>query len=553
MYCTIGIDFGTLSARAIVVNTRDGAVLGEKVCEYPHGVMDSQLTCGVSLPPDWALQDPTDYLLTLEKTVKGALKEAGIQSDEVVGLSVDFTCCTLLPVDESLTPLCLHDAFKRNKHAYPKLWKHHAALRQAERISALAEARGEAFLGQYCGYISPEWAVPKILEIYEQAPEVCARAAWYLEAGDWITALLTGTLAHSSSFAAYKSLWNAESAFPHDAFFEALAPGFAAEVKKHTGVPVRPIGTKAGTLSNQYAALLGLREGISVGVPVGDAYATVIGNAVLKAGEMVIVLGTSACDILLAEERHTVAGIDSVIRGAIAPGLYAYEAGQFGAGDTLGWFVNTMVPREYVNEAAQKGEGVHELLTEKAARLAPGESGLIALEWFNGNRSILRNSALSGAVLGLTLTTRPEEIYRALIEATAFGQRMILDSFARSGLPVERIVLSGGIARKNRLLDQIYADVLGRVVFVSDNTQAGALGAAMYAAVAAGSAAGGWDSIAEACGQMACAPGRRIDPDARNRAAYEELFSRYRELHDYFGRSSRLMEALKAQRTGAGK
>ena len=550
MRCVIGIDFGTLSARAILVDVAGGVILGESVFRYPHGVIDRQMLDGEKLPPAWALQHPEDYLAALENTVKGVLHLTGVDPGVVIGISVDFTCCTLIPVDDRLTPLCLLQEFEHNKHAYPKLWKHHAAQKYADQLSRIARQREEAFLNRYCGYISPEWAIPKMMELYDQATEVCRSAAWYMEAGDWITFLMTGNLIHSSSYATYKSAWSVEENYPSDDFFEALSPGFSKEVKKHTGLQVQMIGTKAGELTERYADILGLKPGTAVGVPSGDAYAAVLGESVVEEGELIIVIGTSSCDAVFTKEKRRIYGIDCVLKDAIIPGLYAYEAGQFGTGDTLDWAVNYLAPYEYYNEAKEKGLSLHQLLSAKAEVLKPGESGLLALDWFNGNRSVLRNASLSGAVIGLNMTTKPEEIYRSLIEATAFGQQTIINAFVDAGIKINRIILSGGVARKNRFLDQVYADVFGRDVVVSNNPQASALGSAMYAAVAAGPERGGCRDVFEAAEKMRCKDRVMVTPNENNHLTYRKLYEYYRTIHDYFGVEDDLMRKLRALKAG---
>ncbi len=545
MRCTLGIDFGTLSARAIIVDTDNGYILGEFVSDYRNRVISKILPWGEKLPPGWALQNPSDYLAALEESVKGAIVCAGVSGNDIIGISLDFTCSTILPVNSDLVPICMLEGFQNNKHAYVKLWKHHAAQAQADRINRIGKQRGESFLERYCGYNSPEWAIPKILEVYEQAPEVSQRTSFYLEAGDWITSLLIGKPVHSSSFAAYKSMWDAYEGYPTDSFFEALSPGFSKEVLKHTALPVSKVGEKAGDLTAEYADILGLNEGIAVGVPAGDAFASVIGSCVLHPGEMSIVFGTSACDFLLADHVSPVQGIDTIIKDAIVPGLYAYEAGQSGSGDVLDWFVTNMVPGIYYDEAFQKETNIHQILTEKASRLKTGENGLVALEWINGNRSILKNVSLSGTFVGLNLNTRAEEMYRALLEADAFGQKIIIDTMKKADLPVNRIVLSGGIARKNLLFDQILADVLGCELFVSYNRQSSALGSAMYAYAAAGETVGGCDNIFFAAEKLKCPSGITIYPTEGDSIIYQDLFSYYCELHDYYGKKSNIMPELR--------
>lgn len=532
----LGLDFGTESARALLVDVSNGQEVATAVHPYRHGVIDETLPeNGVRLPPDWALQDPDDYLECLEKMVPAVLREAGATPAEVVGIGVDFTACTLVPTDASGTPLSRNPALRPQPHAWTKLWKHHGAQPEAERINAAATGRGEAFLSRYGGKTSSEWLVAKAWQLLDEAPELYARAERLVEAGDWVVWQLTGREARSACQAGYKGMWSRAQGEPPAEFLEALDPRLAALHEKLAG-PVLPVGARAGELTEEAARRLGLVPGIAVAVSLIDAHAGVPAAGVSAPGKMLLILGTSGCHLVLGEEGRAFEGIAGVVQDGILPGFFGYEAGQPATGDILAWFTRWATPAAYEAEADSRGISVHQLLTERAARLRPGECGLLALDWWNGNRSVLMDADLSGVLVGLTLDTRPEDIYRALIEGTAFGTRVILDNFTRNGVRIDEIIAAGGMAERNPLLMQIYADVTGRPLRIARSGQACALGAAILGAAAAGSSAGGYDDLAEAVARMGGVQERHFAPDPAAHARYDRLYAEWLRLHDYFGR-----------------
>lgn len=539
----IGVDFGTLSARALVVDATTGCSIASAVAEYPHAVMDTALPSGKPLPERWALQHPADYTEVLARTVKQAVKQAGISPDEVAGVGFDFTACTLLALDERGVPLCMSEAYADEPHAYAKLWKHHAAQGQADRITALAAARGEAFLPLYGGRISSEWELPKILQMLEEAPALYAETARFCEAGDWLFEVLCDTQSTAAAFAGYKNLWSETLGYPSDEYLEALHPGLKGLYGGKVPAQVRSVADKGGALSEAGAALIGLPVGTPVALPMIDAHAAMPALGAVNAGDFTMIIGTSACHLFHGERARAVPGICGCVQDAVAEGVATFEAGQSAVGDIFAWFVENLLPERYVKTAQERGISKHAYLRELASALRVGESGLVALDWWNGNRSILDNANLSGMILGMTLQTRPEEIYRALLEATAYGSRVILEEFEKSGLTVQKILVAGGIARKDPLMMQIYADVLGRALYVADTTEAGALGSAIYAAVAAGAYA----SVKEAARVMASPCSTVYYPDNARREAYEALYREYRALHTYFGEGgNQVMERLRA-------
>ena len=539
----IGVDYGTLSGRAVVVRVSDGQELGSAVYDYPHAVLDHALPTGEPLPPEWALQVPADYIAVLTVAVPEALRVSGVDPADVIGIGTDFTACTMVATLADGTPLCELPEFATSPHAFVKLWRHHAAQPQADRINTLARERGEAWLARYGGLISSEWEFAKGLQMLEEAPELYAAMDHFVEAADWIVWQLSGTYVRNACTAGYKGMYQ-DRAYPAKEFLFALNPGFASFVSDKLDHTIGQLGDRAGSLSAQSAAWTGLPEGIAVCVGNVDAHVTAPAAQAVEPGQMVAIMGTSTCHVMNGTEVHEVPGMCGVVDGGIVSGLWGYEAGQSGVGDIFGWFVKHGVPSEYYEKAAATGVSVHELLTELSRGQAIGEHGLIALDWHSGNRSVLVDHELSGVVVGQTLATRAEDTYRALLEATAFGTRTIIDAFNSSGVPVTELVVAGGLL-KNTLLMQIYADVTNLPLSTIASDQGPALGSAIHAAVAAGA----YPDIHSAAKAMGRSEKAVYQPIPANVKAYEELFADYTELHDYFGRGTTdVMHRLKARK-----
>lgn len=545
---TIGIDYGTESGRAVVIDTTNGAIIATAVHPYGNGVIDEHLPgSDKPLPPEWALQDPNDYLEVLKRAVPSAVKAAGINPADVVGIGIDFTACTILPTKADGTPLAFIDTYRMNPHSWVKLWKHHAAQPEADEINEMARKRGEAWLPRYGGKISSEWFFSKALQIFHEAPDIYAAADRILEATDWVIWQMTGVETRNACTAGYKAIVQ-DGQYPTKDYFDALAPGFGSIVDTKMSREFAQLGAKAGSLTEQAASWMGLKPGIAVAVANVDAHVTVPAVGVVGTGSMVLIMGTSTCHMLNSDRIETVEGMCGVVQNGILPGLYGYEAGQSGVGDIFAWWVNNGVPQEYFDAAKAAGMDIHGYLEAEAAKQKPGEHGLIALDWVNGNRSILVDADLSGMLVGMTLATRAPDIYRALIEATAFGTRVIVESFEKRGIPVNELVAAGGLPEKNRLLMQIYADVTGRAFRLASAKQAPALGAAMHAAVAAGV----YPDIQAASAKMASATDRIVQPIPENTAVYDQLYAEYVTLHDYFGRGENdVMKRLKKIRNTA--
>jgi L-ribulokinase len=547
--CVVGVDFGTLSGRAVVVRAVDGAELGSAVHDYRSGVMDARLPAtGEPLPPDWALQDPEDYRDVLRTAVPAAIAAAGIDPASVVGIGTDFTACTILPVLADGTPLCQLPNLAGRPHAYVKLWKHHAAQPQADRINALAHQRAEPWIARYGGKISAEWQFAKGLQLLEEDPEIYQRAERWIEAADWIIWQLCGTETRNACTAGYKGIWQ-DGHYPSREFLAALNPHFAGFADDKLAHPVSPLGARAGSLTGQAAAWTGLPEGIAVAVGNVDAHVTSPAANAIAAGQMVIIMGTSNCHVMNGTALAEVPGMCGVVDGGIVAGRWGYEAGQTGVGDIFAWFADHAVPAPYTEEAARRGMSVHDLLSAEAAAQPAGAHGLIALDWLNGNRSVLVDHHLSGVVAGLTLATRAPDIYRALIESTAFGTRVIIDAFETAGIGVSELVIAGGLAA-NELIMQVYADVTRRPLGLVSSGQGPALGSAIHAAVAAGA----YPDVPAAAAAMGSHRPAVYAPGPASADVYDDLYAEYVTLHDYFGRgANEVLHRLRAMRDRANQ
>ena len=548
---TIGVDYGTLSGRAVLVEVGTGKELASAVYEYPHGVMDKQLPDGTKLGQDWALEHPQDYLDVLRYAVPAVLKESKIDAADVIGVGTDFTACTILPVKADGTPLCFLPEYEHTSHAYVKLWKHHAAQDKANRLNEIARQRGEKWLHNYGGKISSEWAIPKIWQVLDEAPEVYAATDRFIEAADWIIWQLTGKETRNSCTAGYKEIWNKATGYPKKDFFKALDPRLENIVEDKLGTVISPLGDKAGVITEKAAALTGLKPGTAVAVGNVDAHVCVPAVGIDGPAKMLAIMGTSTCHIMMGTEEHQVPGMCGVVADGVMPGFFGYEAGQSCVGDHFAWFIDNCLPASYYEAAKQEGKNIHQYLREKAEKQRPGESGLLALDWWNGNRSVLVDVDLTGMMLGMTLQTKPEEMYRALIEATVYGTRMIIENYRENGVPVEEFFASGGISQKDPMTMQIYADVINMPVKIAGSLQGPAVGSAIFGAVAAGKEAGGYDSVFDAAREMGSVKDTVYYPIEENVRIYDKLFSEYRVLHDYFGRGTNdVMKRLKKIKAG---
>jgi L-ribulokinase len=546
----VGVDYGTLSGRAVVVRVGDGAEVGSAVDEYRHGVLERRLDVngrrGPELPPDWALQVPHDYVEVLQHAVPAAVREAGIDPGDVIGIGTDFTACTMLPVRADGTPLCELPELAGRPHAYVKLWKHHAAQPHADRINVLAAERGEPWLSRYGGKISSEWEFAKGLQLLEEDADMYRRTERWIEAADWIVWQLTGVYSRNACTAGYKAI-HQDGAYPSQQYLRALNPDFAGFVEHKIAGPITQLGERVGSLTDEAARWTGLPAGVAVCAGNVDAHVTAPAADAIAPGQMVAIMGTSTCHIMSSDRLREVPGMCGVVDGGIVPGLWGYEAGQSGVGDIFAWYVDNQLPARYAEGAASAGLGGHEYLAERARELPVGGHGLVALDWHSGNRSVLVDHDLSGAIVGLTIASKPEEVYLALLESTAFGTRKIIESFEESGVPVSEFVVAGGLL-KNSFLMQLYADVTRRPIGIIGSDQGPALGSAIHAAVAAGA----HPDVRVAAKAMGKVERGVYRPDEARAAAYDRLYAEYGLLHDYFGRGGNdVMHRLRTIRRDA--
>jgi L-ribulokinase len=543
----IGVDFGTLSGRVVVIRVSDGAQLASAVHDYPHGVIDRRLPAtGRPLPPDWALQVPSDYVEVLKVAVPKAVAKAGIEPGQVIGIGTDFTACTVLPTLTDGTPLSEVPHFAERPHAYTKLWKHHAAQPHADRINEVARQRGEPWLARYGGLISSEWEFAKALQLLEEDPEIYAATQCWVEAADWIVWQLCGRYVRNACTAGYKGI-RQDGRYPSRDYLAALNPGFAGFVDDKLDAPIGQLGDRAGGLTAQAAGWTGLPEGVAVAVGNVDAHVTPPAANAVESGQLVAIMGTSTCHVMNGDVLRDVPGMCGVVDGGILAGTWGYEAGQSGVGDIFAWFVDNCVPARYAAEADRRGVDLHAYLSELAGQQRVAEHGLVALDWHSGNRSVLVDHELSGVVLGQTLATRAEDTYRALLEATAYGTRTIVEAFNGAGVGVTELVVAGGLL-KNPVLMQIYADVTGLPLSTIVSEEGPALGAAIHAAVAAGA----YPDVRAAADAMGSRRRSVYTPDPGRAAAYDALYAEYRELHDYFGGGGNdVMHRLRSLRRAA--
>ena len=535
----IGIDFGTLSARALLVELESGREVAVSESVYAHAILKE--VGGVALPNNFALQDPQDYLDALKTTVNQLITKNKVDYLDVIGLGIDFTTCTMLPVDKDLNPLCFKEEFKSDPHAYAKLWKHHGGEKEADLIEQTALRRGEKWLKRYGGKVSSEYFFPKMLETFNKSRAVFDNTYCFIEAGDWLVSLLVGKIVKSNCLAGYKALWSKTDGYPTKDFWAEISPQFADKVQEKTVGEILSVGTKAGEITAFGQRLTGLNQGTAVAVAVGDAHSALPSANVTSGGKMMLILGTSACQIVLDKKDVSIDGICGSVVDGIIPEYVSYEAGQTCFGDAFDWVVKNTVPQSYYKEAEKLGQSIFDFITKKADELKVGESGLLALDWFNGNRNPYFDFSLSGAILGLTLSTKPEHIYRAVVEANAYCAKRIMDLYKDNGIVVNEIVAGGGIANKSPFVMQILADVIGTKISVVDSKQAGAKGSCIYAAAASGYYGGvkqAADAIADRCTA-------EYFPNKENTEKYAKLYKEYAELSEYFARENDLLKRIK--------
>lgn len=519
----LGLDFGTESVRALLVDL-NGQECASAAVKYKHGpITESLPTTGETLPADFALQHPGDWMDASCRAVRKALEQAGLTTKEsggvVISIGVDFTSCTMLPARADGTPLCLCDEFAGEKYAWPKLWKHHGAKTQTDRINQLARDRKEPWLKRYGGVIGLEWFFPKVLETLEEAPHVYDATDVWLEGGDWYVWQLIGAdkpVPRSTCIAGYKAMWSAADGYPSPDFFAALDPKMANVVQdKMLGTSISP-GRSAGTLCAAVAKRMGLREGIPVSAAIIDAHAGVPGVGVGEPNTLVMVMGTSSCHMLMHDEAVEVSGVAGIVKDGILPGYVGYETGQAAVGDAFDWL------RRVLNHDS------FDPLTRQAMTVPSGCDGVTCVDWFNGCRTPLMDGSLTGAFTGLTLNHHAGHMFRALLEASAYGVRWIIEVLEEGGVAVDRLVATGGLPHHNPLLMQIYADVLGKPIVVPETKQGPALGAAILGVFAAGEDVTGLAGVGDAVQAMAGnLEQTTYTPNDANKSAYDQAYRYY--------------------------
>lgn len=543
-----GFDFGTLSCRGVAINLDDGRVVATAEKKYAHGVISRKMYHkNISLKPGWYLQDPEDWIDCISSVSNYMLQQSGIYPEEVVAIGTDFTSCTLLPVTEDGTPLCLLSRFRDIPNAWPKLWKHHGAQKYAEEIEKYAK-ENTSWLKDYFGNsVSSEWTFPKILQVLREDPAVYKEAAYFMEAVDWIVMALSGKLSRCSATLGVNTFWIKEQGYPDKTFFEAIDAGLKDVVATKLAGEIVTVGDVVGYLTPRMAEKMGLTVNTVVAAGHSDGAVAGCGAGVTESGSMILVMGTSTCHQMMYKEYHAFEGLCSIAADGMVPGLYGYESGQPATGDIFQWFADSCTPKRYYDEAAKKGISVLQYLGELAEQIEPGGNGLVALDWFNGNRSNLSNYNLSGTIVGLTLATKTEEIYRALVEANVFGSKIILDNYEKNDVHISAVYAVGGIARKSPWIMQMCADVFGQEVIVPLLDNVPALGSAVCGTVAYGKNAGDMElnTFKGAAERLIPQDSLIYTPDEGKEEKYKRIYGYYRKLHDLFGLDDSFMKGLR--------
>ncbi|MBE6533898.1 MAG: ribulokinase [Ruminococcaceae bacterium] len=538
---SIGLDFGTLSARAIIANAENGKTLPyESVFIYPHAVM-TQIN-NQSLPQNYALQHPQDYVDALDFLICDVLTNNDIDKNSIIGIGIDFTDCTVLPISKDFTPLCLLEKYKNEPHAYAKIWKHHASEKYAKAIENAALSYDKSILSVTGEKMTGEFLIPKLYETFCEAPELYDETYKFIFAGDFIASLLIGKKEiHSKAYSAKQHYKN--NKFPAKEFFASVNPDFAGVYEEKTITKLSSVELPIGTLCKEWAKKTGLSESVAIAAPILDAHGA-ISAAKIETGRIVLALGTSAVVETLTEQNINIKGILATSYESVANGFTTIEAGLAAMGDLFDWFIKNCVPENYTANAKKSNLSIHQYLRSLAQEQQIGDHGLLILDWFNGSRSIILDDNLSGLIVGLTLSTKPEDIYRALIESTSFGIRRILDCFKAQGVEIKSISATGGITLKDPFLMQILSSVLNMPIECLSSKQATALGSAIYGAVAADA----YSSVKEASQAMHSPTAITYYPIKEDNEKYEKIYEQYLKLCDYFQTENPIMNFLSDNR-----
>lgn len=538
---SIGLDFGTLSARAVIADTQNGETMPyESVFTYPHAIL-TELN-NQALPLRYALQHPQDYVDALEFLLTDILFNNNVDKSSVIGIGIDFTDCTVLPINNEFVPLCLLDEFKNEPHAYVKLWKHHANEKYAQKIQSVATSLDPTILSVTGNKMTSEFLIPKLYEIFCEAPNVYNNTYKFILAGDYVASLLIGKKEiHSKAYSAKQHYVNER--FPSKDFFASIDPDFSSVYEEKTVTKLSSVERPIGTLCQEWAKKTGLSTSVAISAPILDAHSAIVASGI-QAEKVVLTLGTSAVCEALTDKSSNINGILATSYESVAKNYSTIEAGLAAMGDLFDWFIKSCVPKSYIQAAENANLSIHQYLRSLAEKQSIGVHGLLILDWFNGSRSIVLDNDFSGLILGLKISTKPEDIYRALIESTAFGIRRIIDCFRAQGIKISRISATGGIAIKDPFLMQIYASVLNMPIDCLSSTQATALGSAIYGAAAGGA----YSSVEEASRAMHSPVATTYLPDKEDNRKYEGIYEHYLELCDYFQSKSSIMKFLSSNR-----
>jgi L-ribulokinase len=533
---TIGIDFGAESATAVMVNVNNGEFVSYATYKYPHGIITQNLpNCIEPLDLGWALHHPQDYLNALKRTVPKLMRESQVSPDQIIGLGIDFQGSTVIPTTAEGQPLALIEDYRKEPHAWPMMWKHTASSEKATQITKLASDRFEPFLDRYGGEINAEWFIPKVWQIYDENSSVYHAADRLIEASDWLVWQLTGNETRNLSAAGYKALWSKSEGFPLETFFGALDHGLSDLVDTKMSREITPLGNRAGELTGEASKWLGLNPGTPVASGMLSPHAVVPAATIVEPGKMALVMGSSFKLLVLSKKEYRVPGMSGMVEDGIVPGLIGFEAEQASGINHSDWFNKYGIPGDYERKARRLKCDPTELIEDMAAKLEPAEAGLVALDWWHGNRSILADNDLTGLILGYSFDTKPEELYRAMIEATTFGARKIFETFIASGVPINEIIVVNDGTKRNSLFLEILSNVSRMEIKIADRPHISALGSALYAAVAAGETNGGYNTIDEAAHKMAHLSKKSYVPNNNDKKTYNRIYSEYTLLHDYFG------------------
>lgn len=541
---TIGVDFGNNSGRAVLVDVSTGEVVKSATYDYYYGIMSKNFIDGMPLPNKFALAHPQDFLDVLSNVVREVISE--ISLSDIIGIGIDCSSCSMLPVTSDGTPLCFLNEFKNNPHAYVKLTMHTSAIKEAKKLTSTALNRNEKFISIINNSISPEMMLSKILETYNEAPEVYNAAAHFVEVADWLVWRLTGNNIHNSYSAAYKSFWTKEDGYPSKDYFKAIDEGFENVIADKLSATIKPAGTLAGTITRQGSRLCGLNSGTAVSVASPDLLSCVPAVKMYSSNKMIAVMGKSTIFMVLADKSPTIKGLSGPSTDSVFENTISYKGKQECVGETYSWFLNNYIPPEYLENAKKEGRNTHSYMAQQMMKLKPGENGILALNWLRGNKSVLENPNLSALFVGLTPDSKTEHLYRAIIEGMAFDTRRIIDVFEAASIEIDTFFGVGTIAERNAFIMQLYADILKTPIKVAGSPLAPAIGSAIFASVAAGVANGGYKTIADASKVMGTLKPTTYYPILENSNIYDKMYEQYVKLYNMFSsREDNIMTNLK--------